>query len=191
VSTILSSAGRMARMINELLDFTRARLGNGIPMEPRPVDATEVIRRVLDECRVAHGDREFLYAGPSACTVKWDPERVAQVIANLLKNAVDYGDSGKPVSVTLKERDADISITIHNQGPAIPVELLAGMFDPFRRGALEVDQRSDGLGLGLYIVERIVTGHGGAVSVESTQETGTTFTVILPRNAAELPTQTA
>lgn len=189
VSTILSSAGRMARMINELLDFTRARLGNGIPMEPRPIDAAEVIRRVLDECRVAHGNREFRYAGPNACAVSWDPERVAQVIANLLKNAVDYGDAAKPVSVTLKECEAEVSITIHNEGSAIPVEQLAGMFDPFRRGAMEVERSSDGLGLGLYIVERIVTGHGGAVSVESTSATGTTFTVSLPRHAAEQPTQ--
>jgi phosphoserine phosphatase RsbU/P len=191
VGTIISSAGRMARMINELLDFTRARLGNGIPMEPRPIDAAEVVRRVLDESRVAHADREFHFTGPQVCGVRWDPERVAQVIANLLKNAVDYGDAAKPISVSLHEKDDRVSIIIHNEGPAIPGELLAEMFDPFKRGAADADQHSDGLGLGLYIVERIVTGHGGAVTVESGPTSGTSFIVTLPRHAAEKPTQAA
>jgi len=182
VRTIISSAGRMTRMINELLDFTRARLGNGIPIEPQPVDAVEICRRSLEEMRVAHPDRTFQFDGPNELAVIWDAERIAQVLANLVKNAVDYGDGAKPVSIALAEKAETVLISVHNDGPVIPAESLADVFDPFKRGGAEAERRSEGIGLGLYIVERIADGHGGGVAVASSEAQGTTFTVTIPRD---------
>jgi signal transduction histidine kinase len=185
VGTILSSSGRMARMINELLDFTRARLGNGIPVELQSVDAAEICRRLLDEMRVAHASRTFMFKGPSQLSVYWDPERIAQLIANLMKNAVDYGDPTQPITLSLSEAGDSVSLAVHNEGPAVPDDLLADIFDPFKRGASNTKRSSDGLGLGLYIVERIVSGHGGCITVESASEQGTTFVATIPREGGE------
>jgi sigma-B regulation protein RsbU (phosphoserine phosphatase) len=182
---IISSSGRMAKMINELLDFTRARLGNGIPVERRAVDAAEICRRVLDEMRITHPNRAFEFNGPAQLGTYCDPERIAQLIANLMKNAVDYGDPAKPVALGLSETSEAVVIAVHNAGPAIPQDLVADIFDPFRRGAPDVKRSSDGLGLGLYIVERIASGHGGQVAVESTSAQGTTFTATIPRDGVE------
>lgn len=185
VGTIIASSGRMTRMINELLDFTRARLGNGIPVELQAVDAAEVCLRLLNEMRVAHPQLTFQFNGPSQLSVHWDPERIAQLIANLMKNAVDYGDPAKPIRLSLSEAGDAVSIAVHNEGPNIPAETLADIFDPFKRGAMNTQTRSDGLGLGLYIVERIASGHGGCVAVESSGTQGTTFTATIPREGIE------
>ena len=185
VGTIISSAGRMSRMINELLDFTRARLGNGIPVELQEVDATEICRRLLEEMRVAHPTRLFQLQCPPQLTVRWDPGRIAQLLSNLVSNAVDYGDPAKPIVLSIRETEESVSIAVHNDGPPISEALLADIFDPFKRGASTERRSSSGLGLGLYIVERIASGHGGRVAVESTDMQGTTFTVTIPREGIE------
>jgi signal transduction histidine kinase len=102
-----------------------------------------------------------------------------------MKNAVDYGDPAKPIRLMLREADDAVSIAVRNEGPEIPAETLADIFDPFKRGAVNVQTRSDGLGLGLYIVERIASGHGGCVAVESSALQGTTFTATLPHDGVE------
>lgn len=185
--TILASAERMARMINEVLDFTRARLGAGIPIAPRDVDAFALAQSVVDEVRVANPDRTVHLATSGEGQVQWDPERIAQVLSNLLGNALHHGDPRQPISVALIGDESGMTLSVHNHGPLIPPDRAASLFDPFRRGDGGAGRTSDGLGLGLYIVKEIVHGHKGAIAVDSTQQRGTTFQVILLRNPLSIP----
>jgi signal transduction histidine kinase len=109
--------------------------------------------------------------------VSADRDRLAQVVSNLLGNALEHGDATRAVTVALVGGD-DVALTVHNEGPAIAPEIMPVLFEPFRvtRG-----ERSRGLGLGLYITEQIVLAHGGRVDVSSSVEGGTTFVVHLPR----------
>ena len=111
--------------------------------------------------------------------------RLAQVVANLLSNAVTYSPPDTPVTVTVSGADAAVVLEVNNRGPVIAPDVLAGLFNPFRRGdhAHEHSREAPGLGLGLYIVQQIVLAHGGAISARSTDADGTTFTVRLPRTS--------
>lgn len=188
--TILSSAERMGRIIGDLLDFTRARLGNGIPVAPADIDVFDVLRSVIDELRVANPGRTLLVRTSGDGHVCWDPQRIAQVISNLVANALAHGAVGTPVTVEANGTGQGMTIAIHNQGDAIPAERAEMLFDPFQRGSADEAARpSDGLGLGLYIVKEIVAGHGGRVTVESSPERGTTFAVTMPRTPQGLAPQ--
>lgn len=182
IGRIVASAQRATRIINDLLDMTRARLGAGIPIAPRPTDLTELLRECVEEARAAHPGREVRLDAPDAVAGAWDADRLGQVVANLLANALHHGAAGAPVGVALRAGDAAVSIEVHNLGPVIPPEALPTIFDPFRRGErIRSAAQGEGLGLGLYIVQQIVEGHGGRVEVRSTAGDGTTFTVTLPR----------
>ena len=106
------------------------------------------------------------------------------MIANLVGNALEHGDPSSPVTVRLAGTDAAWVISVHNGGPPIPCDVLPNIFDPFRRNAPRTE-RSKGLGLGLFITQQVVLAHGGKIEVSSTTESGTTFTVFLPRAATE------
>ena len=181
VRRIARSAARMSRMITDLLDFTRARVGGGIPLQRRPTRLLDLVRSTLEEFEVSHPDRIVLSTGPGPFTGEWDPDRLAQVVSNLVGNALQHGAQGTPVRVGLRVEGPDVLLTVTNQGDPIPEPLLPLIFDPFRRAA---HSRSQGLGLGLYIVQQLVLAHGGFISVNSREDTGTTFTVRLPREPA-------
>ena len=113
----------------------------------------------------------------------WDKERIAQLLSNLLGNAVQHGSMDTPISVTARGETNDVVLQVHNRGPVISTEEIDGLFSPFKRlsaGRLS-SSGSSSLGLGLYIVERIVTAHGGEIKVQSSEDGGTFFTVRLPR----------
>jgi signal transduction histidine kinase len=103
---------------------------------------------------------------------------MAQVVSNLVGNAITHGAPGEPVRVSLDGDADELRLTVWNAGTQIPPEMLPVLFEPFRRGAAS---RGRGLGLGLYIVKQIVTAHGGDIDVHSTAENGTTFAVRVPR----------
>ena len=111
----------------------------------------------------------------------WDRERLGQVVSNLVGNAIAYGKADGAVSVVLRDEGDSVTLSVHNEGPAIPAEVLPAIFDPFRRQARRTSRNSDGLGLGLFICRELVAAHGGEISVQSTDGAGTTFTVRLPR----------
>lgn len=184
VRRVVTSAERMARMIGDLLDFTRGRLGGGIPITRQTTNLYLVCRHVLEELEAAHPGRELLLEAEGDFHGEWDPDRLAQVLGNLGKNALDYGAQGAPVRFTLRDEGDTVRVEVHNEGPPIPQKRLASIFEPFRRVAEEGGPTS-GLGLGLYIVRQIIRSHGGTVEVSSTEEEGTTFTVSLPRRAHE------
>jgi PAS domain S-box-containing protein len=178
---IAAAGARMRRMIGQILDLTRSRLGGGIPVAPRRTDVHELTRRIIEEAEAAHPGRKIalLLQGDPSCVC--DPDRIAQVLQNLVGNALHHTAPDVPVEVTVTCTDRGLRFSVHNDGPPIPPETLPVLFDPFRRAA-EAAQRdpAGGLGLGLYISQQIVAAHGGRIDVASTQEEGTTFTVVLP-----------
>jgi signal transduction histidine kinase len=177
---VARAARRMGRMIDDLLDFSRAGMTTeGIPLVRRPCDASDICEQVLEEARLANPGRPIVFAPRESVVGTWDRDRLAQLISNLLSNAIAYSPAGSPVTVGLSASPDRATLTVHNDGDPIPEGSFPRLFEPFRRG--DRDRSSGrGLGLGLFIVEQIVAGHGGAISVTSSESEGTTFTVLLP-----------
>jgi phosphoserine phosphatase RsbU/P len=182
---INQGAERMTRMIGDLLDFTRGRLGGGIPVDRRPGDFFALAAEVTEELQLTSTQNPLLLRTVGDGQGEWDRDRLTQVIQNLVTNALKHGAAGTPVQVVLEgEKDA-VVMRVRNQGQPIPAEFVPLLFDPFRRAG-RPDKPSDplsGLGLGLYIAQEIVTAHGGTISVQSDAEAGTLFTVWMPRRA--------
>jgi len=111
----------------------------------------------------------------------WDPDRLAQVVSNLVDNATTHGCVEGPVLVKLADEDRTVTLEVHNAGRPVPSDLMPLLFDPFRRGASRDAARGEGLGLGLFIANQIVLAHGGSIDVRSSVQEGTSFTVRLPR----------
>jgi sigma-B regulation protein RsbU (phosphoserine phosphatase) len=111
---------------------------------------------------------------------EWDPDRLRQVVANLATNAFKYSAPGTPVTVRTRGEPDYVMLEVHNEGPPIPPEALDHLFEPMQRG--KRDDRKEGLGLGLFIVDQIVRAHGGSIEVSSSAEAGTTFRAWLPRH---------
>ncbi len=178
---ISSAADRALRLIRDLLDSTQARVG-GIPVERRALDFHELARHVVEEVQLAHPERHIDFQTGGDAHGAWDADRMAQVITNLVGNAVQHSPGGTPVRVGSWVEDGQVLLEIHNEGPPIPAEMLPTLFEPFRRG------RSPGggmgsVGLGLYISRQLVEAHGGTIEVRSEEGEGTTFTVRLPRSS--------
>ncbi|HEX8791266.1 MAG TPA: ATP-binding protein [Polyangiaceae bacterium] len=173
---------RMSRLVHDVVDFTRARLAGGIPVDVSWVDLAELVRNVCDEAHLANPGRVVELRLALRSRVCCDADRIAQCLSNLVSNALKHGDPGGRVVVGAEESPSDAIIVVKNEGAPIPSRLLPLIFDPFRRG--EDDTRSgSGLGLGLYIAKAIVIAHGGSVEVLSDAAEGTRFVVRLPRKA--------
>ncbi len=180
LSRILSAGERMTRMIEQLLDFTRARVGGGIPLDPTETDLEALARHVLGEVEDASPERALAVEMSGDLEGFWDADRLAQVISNLASNAVHHGAPASPVKVSLDGTQADVVTVRFANGGTVRPEVLPVMFEPFRGTELRHD-RAKGLGLGLYITKQIVVAHGGRIDVTSSEEDGTTITVTLPR----------
>ncbi|ADO70553.1 sensor histidine kinase [Stigmatella aurantiaca] len=181
VMRIQNAAERAIRMVKDLLDFTQARLGGGIRIERRPTNLHELARGVVDEVEAAYPARELRVRRSGDGRGSWDPDRLSQVVQNLVTNALKYSPDDTPIQVETFGVDGEVTLSVHNQGAPIPPELLASLFQPLTRGTAEIDTAGRSVGLGLYIVQSIVEAHGGRVEVQSTAEVGTTFTVRLSR----------
>ncbi|KWU52526.1 PAS domain-containing sensor histidine kinase [Pseudomonas palleroniana] len=173
---ISQSSERAQRMIADLLDFTQARVGQGITIKTAPLDLHAVIRHAVDELRVAFPKATLEHRAEGQGNACLDADRVQQIIGNLVANSVAYGDLQQPITITSRLSDGGCEVAVHNHGAAIPKALLAGLFEPMTRGT---DQGSDvrSVGLGLYIVRELAKVHGGDVAVSSAAAEGTTFTV--------------
>jgi len=170
------SSERAQRMIADLLDFTQARVGQGITIKAAPLDLHEVIHRAVDELRVAFPKASLVHLADGNGDASLDADRVQQIIGNLVANSVAYGDPQRPITITSRLGDNRCEVSVHNYGRVIPKALLAELFEPMTRGT---DQGSDvrSVGLGLYIVRELARVHGGDVAVSSCVTGGTTFTV--------------
>ncbi|HEY7725969.1 MAG TPA: GAF domain-containing sensor histidine kinase [Anaeromyxobacteraceae bacterium] len=170
------AAKRMEGMVADLLDFTRARLGGGIPLRRREADLGKIARYAVEEAQAAHPEHPLvhrLHYEKALC----DPDRMSQVVQNLIANALEHGAPRAPVVVETRREADRLVLSVVNQGPQIPGDLLPGLFEPFRRGH---SARARSLGLGLFIVREIVRAHGGSVEAQS-DAGGTRFVVRLPQ----------
>jgi len=180
VGRIDSSATRMSRMIEQILDLSRSRVGGGIEVSPAVMDLRATLAAVVDELHTAHPSRT-IELRCAAIVGTWDRDRLEQVFSNLVGNAIHHGAADAPIAIAVHASDAGIQVEVHNEGPAIPEDVRETLFDPFRRGADDRrSTKSAGLGLGLYIARELVTAHGGRLEVRSTATEGTTFSVWLP-----------
>jgi PAS domain S-box-containing protein len=177
---ILTNAERMSRIISVLADYAQLRGGRGIPVRRAPCDAAEICRVVADEAEGARPGRTVNVVSVGDTRGEWDADRVGQVVANLVGNALDYSTPGSPVEVLCRGENGDVAVLVANHGPPISAEVLPNVFEPFRRGEREREGGKDGLGLGLFIARAITVAHGGRIDIESAGGT-TIFTVRLPR----------
>lgn len=172
----------MATMIEQLLDFTRVRSGGGIAIHPVETNLASLCDHVVEELTLGHPEwqiRRDVVGEPNGL---WDPDRLLQVVSNLVANAGQHGSERGEIRVRIDGNAADwMVLEVHNRG-SIPPDLLATLFDPFRT-TRATRAKSQGLGLGLFIVREIVRAHGGTVTVQSSEAEGTTFTVRMPRRS--------
>lgn len=176
---ILSSAERMARMIDQLLDFTRIRVGGGLALAPTRLDLAELLFKIKDELEAANPERSIIIEVAGSAMGEWDHDRLRQVFSNLVGNALHHGSDATPVVIRCDgSATSCVDVSVHNGG-VVPAEVLPLMFEPFRGNARY--QRTRGLGLGLFITQQIVAAHGGTIEVASTRDQGTTFRLVLPR----------
>ncbi|HEU5208682.1 MAG TPA: sensor histidine kinase [Longimicrobiales bacterium] len=183
---IVEAARRTTRMVGDLLDFTRSRLGDGIPVAREEVDLEDLVLKVVDEVVSSGPDSQIRVRCTGDLQGEWDAARLRQALTNIVVNAVQHGEAGQPIAVEARGEAEIVSVAVHNKGAVIPGDQLDGIFNPLkdrrfpgRRSAPRGP--TDSLGLGLYIAERIVSAHGGYIEVESGPDTGTTFTVNVPR----------
>ncbi len=179
---IARSGRRMDVMVGDLLDFTRGRLGSGVPIIRGDMELTTVVRNAVEEVGSAHPEAQLQLSSSGDLNGRWDSGRVSQVVTNLLINAVSHGSKRTTISVTVQGETDDVVLRVHNYGAPIPPGDIPSLFSPFKRLQFgDSEAPTDNMGLGLYIVERIAIAHGGSIDVRSSEEAGTLFTVRLPR----------
>ena len=177
---LMSSGERMSRMVEQLLDFTRLRVGGGFTIEPRDADLASLARQVVDELDDSYPDCAVDIRQTGDTRGSWDADRLCQVLSNLVANAFQHGLPAAGIRIFIDGTVPEVvRVQVHNMG-AIPPPLVTQIFDPLTGGQRRRD-RSRGLGLGLFITQRIAEAHGGDVAVSSSETDGTTFTLSLPR----------
>jgi signal transduction histidine kinase len=183
VARMNAAAERAGRMIRDLLDYTQASLGGGIHITRTPSNLGAVVRAVVDE--LSADDRRFDVTenGDTAATI--DPDRVAQIVGNLVSNALSYRALGTAVGIAVSGDEESVTVSVHNLGPVIPSDRLADIFRPMQQLDGGGGRGQHSVGLGLYIVEAVVAAHAGTIAVTSTVTEGTTFAVRLPRAPAD------
>jgi sigma-B regulation protein RsbU (phosphoserine phosphatase) len=174
LTRISRSTDRASRLIADLLDFTQARVGKGLSVTREPIDLHEAIAQAVDELASVYSTRTLDHVRVGEGTCSADGNRLAQLVGNLVANAMAYGDPDSPVTVTSLIDDTSFSVAVHNHGAPIPQELQATLFQPMTRGS-HATNKGRSVGLGLFIVREIARAHGGSASVTSTAEAGTTF----------------
>lgn len=180
---IVGSARRMNAMVGDLLDFTRSRLGSGVPIARAQMDLGAVARQAVDEVAAAQPGSVLQFETSGDLRGAWDAARLSQMLTNLLGNAVQHGAAGTAIRVRTDGEAGAVVLRVQNRGPAIPPVDLPDLFSPLKRlrASDPAANASGNLGLGLYIAEGIVTAHGGTIAVTSSAGAGTEVTVRLPR----------
>jgi signal transduction histidine kinase len=169
----------MEGLIRDLLDYARLQGGRGFPLVRRDVDLRELCSQIVDELGVANASRTIVLEPGGEARGSCDPDRMMQLLGNLVSNALKHGARSGPVRVRCRSCGAGLAMEVENEGPAIPDAVLARMFEPFVQGA---GADRGGIGLGLFIAREIARAHGGDIEARSTAE-ATVFTVRIPRHA--------
>jgi signal transduction histidine kinase len=193
VDYVSENAQYMERMINDLLDVARTKLGGCLPMAPALTDASEICNRVLADMRALHSDRQFDVRASGDPLGIWDAGRLQQLFSNLVSNAVQHGDPNGAVTVSMEGDAESLVLSVHNEGEPIPDRMLERIFEPLVRGeqAGPATNGKGNMGLGLYIASAVARAHHGSIEVQSSRHAGTTFKVSLPKNAASTPARYA
>jgi len=175
------SVGHMASLVDDVLDFTRGRMGGGIGLALRRTEALDrTLRQVIDELAGIHPEARIAADISAQIDLHCDAGRIAQLLSNLVKNAIVHGTPGGTVDVAVRLDGARFTIAVANDGGHLAQATIDQLFKPFRRGA--ADAGHDGLGLGLYIVNEIAQSHGGAMHVAS-HDGRITFTFSMPASS--------
>jgi signal transduction histidine kinase len=184
---LIRSGASMQVLLDDLVDFNRAKLGLGLKVVPESIDLAQTLAAELEQFRAAHSGRQIEFVAIGDSRGHWDSGRLKQVLRNLVCNALEHGSPDTSVSVTLVGEEAEVRLEVANQGPRIDAAAQSQLFEPLARG-LERTRSGDGLGLGLFIVRQIALAHGGRVAVNSCDDGArTTFAVILPRRETVTP----
>jgi signal transduction histidine kinase len=167
------STNRISALVDDVVDFTRGRMGGGIALELRREDQLHLtFEQIIEELRGVHPERRIVAQLEPIATLLCDRGRMGQMLSNLLNNALVHGDPAHPVEVTAREENDVFHLTVTNAGPRIPDEVKRQLFKPFWRGSVKVAR--EGLGLGLFIVSEIARSHGGSIEVD-TSDKATSF----------------
>jgi sigma-B regulation protein RsbU (phosphoserine phosphatase) len=181
IARISSFTRRLSRIVDHVVDLTRARLGGGIPLARSHTRLAPLVTYVVREVAAAHPQHQFLLVDVEDVRGVWDEDRIAQVVRALLTNAAQYGRERGVIEVYVKSHaDGAATIAVHNQlqGAPLPEAALATMFDAYRRGSDDA-HIGTGIGLSLFLAQQLVHAHRGSISVESSS-LGTAFHVVLP-----------
>jgi signal transduction histidine kinase len=184
VSEIRRAAGRATQILNDLLDLTRSSFGTDMPIHKTELDIKALSNEIADELRAINKDWIFEVTHQGDPMGLCDRGRLGQVLSNLMYNAAQYGDVSSPITVKVAGNDPDrVTISVHNMGSPIPSETQKVIFQSWMRGheIKNSPEHATHLGLGLYIAKLVAEAHGGEISVTSTEQTGTTFSLWLPR----------
>jgi signal transduction histidine kinase len=182
-SIIIDSGTRMSKLITNLLDFTRTRLGQSLPVKKEEIDLAHVSRQTVAELAAAHPERTIDFSCPESLRGTFDATRINQMLSNLIGNAIHHGDQSTPITLAVSMESDHVIFRVHNEGAPIPEYTLQTIFDftPHRRKEdKEPKTKFSHLGVGLFVVKKIVEAHSGTINVTSTSEAGTTFNVSLP-----------
>lgn len=183
VTRIAASSSRMAGYVNDLLDFTQTLLGAGLTVARASIDLVTLCEDVASELQAAHPNASVEVEARDHPRGHWDAGRLSQLVGNLVANAIVHGEATQPVRVEVSQDGTVARVAVHNAGPAIPAAVMTRLFKPLMQAGGNPGDRhrgSSGLGLGLYIAREIALAHQGSIDVESSDESGTTFTVRLP-----------
>lgn len=184
-ASIATSLERCERMISDLLDANQLRSGNKLSVELEPLELTDLVTDTLAELSTIYGGRFVLHA-PDSVQGNWSRLELRRLIENLCINGVKYGAAGRPVTVRVVASKGQVMVEFHNEGPPIPPEDQAKLFEPYHRRAEHQTGLARGWGLGLTVVKGIAEAHGGKVEVTSEADTGTLFRVLLPWDASSI-----
>ena len=182
VARINSSARRMAMMVDDLLDFTRTQFGDQIPITREEMDATRMVKDVVAEVASRYPDTRINVKANGEVRGQWDCARLTQALTNLVTNAVQHGAAKSRITVAAQAAGDEAVISVQNAGPVIRADDMRHLFEPGPSSASSSAQ-DEHLGLGLYIVDKIVAAHAGRIDVRSNDAEGTIFTIRLPRAA--------
>ncbi len=176
-----SSVKRMKELINNLLELTNLRLGSGININRSPVDLSEQSEKIVQEIQLGYPEADLIIETPGPVQGNWDVVRLDQLMTNLITNALRHGNPGGPVTVSVSAKGNEAFFQVYNEGSPVPENIKSLISTGFSNKLNRDPGKKDSYGLGLYIVKAIVDGHKGRIELKSTKETGTTFTIILPR----------
>ncbi|MFZ9596505.1 MAG: sensor histidine kinase [Bdellovibrionia bacterium] len=183
IQRVLRNIDRVDQLIQHYLDtrYLDSRLSSQMNMTS--CDLTLLMKDVLEDLGAIYGNR-FIFSTNQSHLGFWSPHDLRRVIENLASNAIKYGDRESLITLKLHETESDVRLSVHNHGPPIPPDQQKLIFNPFHRSQ---PNHAQGWGLGLSIIQAIVKAHGGFTQVESSQEQGTTFSVILPKDCRKKP----